>query len=417
MHKQQLANMAGLIRMNIGDGKLKRIYLDNAATTPVRSEVLEAMLPYFTQKFGNASTIYSYGREAKEALEESRKNVAQLIGANAEEIFFTSGGTESDNWALRGIASANVKKGKHIITSSVEHHAVLHTCQDLEKQGFKITYLPVDKDGLINVKDVADTITDETILVSIMHANNEIGTIQPINEIAKVIKQKNPEIIFHTDAVQTAGKIPVNVNNLGVDLLSMSAHKIYGPKGVGALYIRKGTRIAPFMTGGAQESSRRAGTENIAGIVGFGKAAELAVCEQQEQFEKLTLLRDRLMQGILNTIPYTRLNGHPTLRLPHNVNISFEFIEGESILLNLDMKGICASSGSACTSGSLDPSHVLLAIGLPHEIAHGSLRLTLGRENSQEDVDYVLEVLPGIINKLRQMSPLFAKRKEQPKNV
>jgi len=409
--------MAGLIRMNIGDGKLKRIYLDNAATTPVRSEVLEAMLPYFTQKFGNASTIYSYGREAKEALEESRKNVAQLIGANAEEIFFTSGGTESDNWALRGIASANVKKGKHIITSSVEHHAVLHTCQDLEKQGFKITYLPVDKDGLINVKDVADTITDETILVSIMHANNEIGTIQPINEIAKVIKQKNPGIIFHTDAVQTAGKIPVNVNNLGVDLLSMSAHKIYGPKGVGALYIRKGTRIAPFMTGGAQESSRRAGTENIAGIVGFGKAAELAVCEQQEQFEKLTLLRDRLMQGILNTIPYTRLNGHPTLRLPHNVNISFEFIEGESILLNLDMKGICASSGSACTSGSLDPSHVLLAIGLPHEIAHGSLRLTLGRENSEEDVDYVLEVLPDIINKLRQMSPLFAKRKEQPKDV
>ncbi|WP_213950806.1 cysteine desulfurase NifS [Tepidanaerobacter syntrophicus] len=396
---------------------MKRIYLDNAATTPVRSEVLEAMLPYFTQKFGNASTIYSYGREAKEALEESRKNVAQLIGANAEEIFFTSGGTESDNWALRGIASANVKKGKHIITSSVEHHAVLHTCQDLEKQGFKITYLPVDKDGLINVKDVADTITDETILVSIMHANNEIGTIQPINEIAKVIKQKNPGIIFHTDAVQTAGKIPVNVNNLGVDLLSMSAHKIYGPKGVGALYIRKGTRIAPFMTGGAQESSRRAGTENIAGIVGFGKAAELAVCEQQEQFEKLTLLRDRLMQGILNTIPYTRLNGHPTLRLPHNVNISFEFIEGESILLNLDMKGICASSGSACTSGSLDPSHVLLAIGLPHEIAHGSLRLTLGRENSEEDVDYVLEVLPDIINKLRQMSPLFAKRKEQPKDV
>ena len=395
----------------------QEIYLDNAATTPVRSEVLEAMLPYFTQKFGNASTIYSYGREAKEALEESRKNVAQLIGANAEEIFFTSGGTESDNWALRGIASANVKKGKHIITSSVEHHAVLHTCQDLEKQGFKITYLPVDKDGLINVKDVADTITDETILVSIMHANNEIGTIQPINEIAKVIKQKNPGIIFHTDAVQTAGKIPVNVNNLGVDLLSMSAHKIYGPKGVGALYIRKGTRIAPFMTGGAQESSRRAGTENIAGIVGFGKAAELAVCEQQEQFEKLTLLRDRLMQGILNTIPYTRLNGHPTLRLPHNVNISFEFIEGESILLNLDMKGICASSGSACTSGSLDPSHVLLAIGLPHEIAHGSLRLTLGRENSEEDVDYVLEVLPDIINKLRQMSPLFAKRKEQPKDV
>lgn len=409
--------MAGLIRTNIGDGKLKRIYLDNAATTPVRSEVLEVMLPYFTQKFGNASTIYSYGREAKEVLEESRKNVAQLIGANTEEIFFTSGGTESDNWALRGAAAENIKKGKHIITSSIEHHAILHTCRDLEKQGFKVTYLPVDKDGLIDVKDVADAITDETILVSIMHANNEIGTIQPINEIAKAIKQKNPEIIFHTDAVQTVGKIPVNVDDLGIDLLSMSAHKIYGPKGVGALYIRKGTHIAPFMTGGAQENSRRAGTENIAGIVGFGKAAELAECEQQEQYERLTLLRDRLMQGILNTIPYTRLNGHPTLRLPHNVNISFEFIEGESMLLNLDMKGICASSGSACTSGTLDPSHVLLAIGLPHETAHGSLRLTLGRENNQEDVDYVLEVLPGIVNKLRQMSPLFAERKEQPKNV
>ncbi|NLZ53697.1 MAG: aminotransferase class V-fold PLP-dependent enzyme, partial [Thermoanaerobacteraceae bacterium] len=296
-------------------------------------------------------------------------------------------------------------------------HAVLHTCQDLERQGSKITFLPVDKNGLVDVKHVTDAITDETIMVSIMHANNEIGTIQPIKEISEAIKQQKPDIIFHTDAVQTVGKIPVNVDDLGVDLLSMSSHKIYGPKGIGALYIRKGIRILPFMTGGAQESNRRAGTENIPGIVGFGKAAELAKNEQKEQYEKLITLRDILIKGIMETIPHTRLNGHPTLRLPHNINISFEFIEGESLLLNLDMKGICASSGSACTSGSLDPSHVLLAIGLPHEIAHGSLRLTLGRDNSQQDVDYVLDVLPNIVNKLREMSPLFAERKEQPKNV
>ena len=285
------------------------------------------------------------------------------------------------------------------------------------KAGFKITFIPVDEYGLVDVKHVINSITDKTIMVSIMHANNEIGTIQPIKEIGKAIRHKNPNIIFHTDAVQTVGKIPVNVNDMDVDLLSMSSHKIYGPKGVGALYIRKGVKIAPFMTGGAQESNRRAGTENIPGVVGFGKAAELAKSEQEEQYKKLITLRDKLIKGITKTIPYTRLNGHPTLRLPHNVNISFEFIEGEALLLNLDMKGICGSSGSACTSGSLDPSHVLLAIGLPHEIAHGSLRLTLGRENSEQDVEYVLEVLPGIVNKLREISPLFAERKEIPKNV
>ncbi|HQA59499.1 MAG: cysteine desulfurase NifS [Tepidanaerobacteraceae bacterium] len=396
---------------------MNRIYMDHAGTTPMRSEVLEAMLPYLTEKFGNASTIYSYGREAKKALEDSREKVAQLIGANTKEIYFTSGGTESDNWALRGVAAANIKKGKHIITSAIEHHAVLHTCQALERQGFKITFLPVDEHGLVNVEDVVNAITDETIMVSIMHANNEIGTIQPIKEIGKAIKREKKDIVFHTDAVQTVGKIPVDVDDLGVDLLSISAHKIYGPKGVGALYIRKGTKILQFMTGGAQEGNRRAGTENIPGIVGFGKAAELAKTELKEQYDKLIVLRDKLIKGIMDNIPYTRLNGHPALRLPHNVNVSFEFIEGESMLLNLDMKGICASSGSACTSGSLDPSHVLLAIGLPHEIAHGSLRLTLGRDNTEQDVDYVLEVLPGIVNKLREMSPLFAEGKEQAKNV
>ncbi|MGI5858491.1 MAG: cysteine desulfurase NifS [Tepidanaerobacteraceae bacterium] len=396
---------------------MKRIYMDNAGTTPMRSKVLDAMLPYLTQKFGNASTIYSYGREAKKALEDSREKVANLIGADPKEIYFTSGGTEADNWALKGIAAANMNKGKHIITSSIEHHAILHTCQDLEKQGFKITYLPVDEYGLVDVTHVINAITDETIMVSIMHANNEIGTIQPIKEISKAIKQKKANIYIHTDAVQTVGKIPVCVKDLNVDMLSMSAHKIYGPKGIGALYIRKGIKISPFMTGGAQESNRRAGTENIPGIVGFGKAAELAKSEREEQYKKLMTLRDKLIKGITKTIPYTRLNGHPTLRLPHNVNISFEFIEGEALLLNLDMKGICGSSGSACTSGSLDPSHVLLAIGLSHEIAHGSLRLTLGRENNEQHVDYVLEVLPGIVNKLREISPLFAQRKELPKNV
>lgn len=396
---------------------MKRIYMDHAGTTPMRKEVLDAMLPYLTERFGNASTIYSYGREAKTALEDSREKVASLIGADPKEVFFTAGGTESDNWALRGIAGANRNKGNHIITSAIEHHAVLHTCQDLEKQGFKVTYLPVDKYGLVDPEHVKNAITDETILVSIMHANNEIGTIEPIAEISKIIKQTRKDIYFHTDAVQTVGKIPVNVNDLGVDLLSMSSHKIYGPKGVGALYIRKGTKIKNFITGGAQESQRRAGTENVPGIVGFGKAAELIGQELAEEKVRLTRLRDKLIKGITDNISYVRLNGHPTQRLPHNVNVCFEFIEGESLLLNLDMKGICASSGSACTSGSLEPSHVLLAIGLPHEIAHGSLRLTLGRDNTEEDVDYVLKALPGIVDKLRAMSPLFAERKEQLKNV
>lgn len=396
---------------------MKRIYMDHAGTTPMRKEVLEAMLPYLTERFGNASTIYSYGREAKTALEDSREKVAGLIGADARELFFTAGGTESDNWALRGIAAANGDRGNHIITSSIEHHAVLHTCQDLEKQGYKVTYLPVDKFGLVDPEHVNNAITDETILVSIMHANNEIGTIEPIAEISKVIKQKRKNIYFHTDAVQTVGKIPVNVNDLGVDLLSISSHKIYGPKGVGALYIRKGTKIKPFITGGAQESQRRAGTENVPGIVGFGRAAELIGKELEKEHERLSKLRDKLIHGIMEKIPHVRLNGHPTRRLPHNVNLCFEFIEGESLLLNLDMKGICASSGSACTSGSLEPSHVLLAIGLPHEIAHGSLRLTLGRDNTEEDVNYILEILPDIVSKLREMSPLFAERKELPKNV
>jgi cysteine desulfurase len=396
---------------------MKRIYMDHAGTTPMRKEVLDDMIPYLTEKFGNASTIYSYGREAKAALEDSREKVAGLIGADPREIFFTAGGTESDNWALRGIAYANRDKGNHIITSSIEHHAVLHTCQDLEKEGFKVTYLPVDRYGLVNPQHVMDALTDDTILVSIMHANNEIGTIEPIEEIGNTLKELDKKIYFHTDAVQTVGKIPVDVNKLGVDLLSISAHKIYGPKGVGALYIRKGTRIKPFITGGGQESQRRAGTENIPGIVGFGKAAELIGKEMEEQHEKLTYLRDKLIKGIMENIPHVRLNGHPTRRLPHNVNVCFEYIEGESLLLNLDMKGICASSGSACTSGSLEPSHVLLAIGLPHEIAHGSLRLTIGRENTEEDVDYVLEVLPEIVNKLRKMSPLFAEGKETLKNV
>jgi cysteine desulfurase len=396
---------------------MKRIYMDHAGTTPMRKEVLEAMLPYLTDRFGNASSIYSYGREAKTALEDSREKVAGLIGADARELFFTAGGSESDNWALRGIAAANGDKGNHIITSSIEHHAVLHTCQDLEKQGYKVTYLPVDKFGLVDPEHVNNAITDETILVSIMHANNEIGTIEPIAEISKVIKQKRKNIYFHTDAVQTVGKIPVNVNDLGVDLLSISSHKIYGPKGVGALYIRKGTKIKPFITGGAQESQRRAGTENVPGIVGFGKAAELIGKELEKEHERLSKLRDKLIHGIMEKIPHVRLNGHPTRRLPHNVNVCFEFIEGESLLLNLDMKGICASSGSACTSGSLEPSHVLLAIGLPHKIAHGSLRLTLGRDNTEEDVNYILEILPDIVSKLREMSPLFAERKELPKNV
>jgi len=387
----------------------RHIYLDHAATTPVKPQVLEAMLPYFSDKFGNASTIYSVGRESKKALEEAREKVATALGVMPREIFFTGSGTEADNWAIKGTAYANKDKGRHIITTSIEHHAVLHACQYLESDGFKVTYLPVDENGLVSPQQVLDAITPETILISIMFANNEIGTIQPIGEIGKIAREKG--IIFHTDAVQAVGNIPINANDLNVDLLSLSGHKFYGPKGVGALYIRKGVKIASFLHGGAQEKGRRASTENVPAIVGLGKAIELATQNIDEYNKKLIELRDRTINEVMEKIPFVRLNGDRYKRLPGNVNFSFEFIEGESLLLMLDMKGIAASSGSACTSGSLDPSHVLLAIGLPHEIAHGSLRITFGKENTHEDVDYLMEVLPMIVNRLREMSPLYEKVK------
>jgi cysteine desulfurase len=394
---------------------MKTVYLDHAATTPVRKEVIEAMVPYFNKNYGNPSSIYSIGRESKKAIEEAREKVASAIGAQPGEIYFTAGGTEADNWALEGTTRANRSKGNHIITSSIEHHAVIHTCENLAKHGFDITYLPVDKYGMVSIEDLKNAVTEKTIIVSIMHANNEIGTIQPIEKIGTFLKEKG--VYFHTDAVQTVGKIPVDVNELNVDMLSLSAHKIYGPKGIGALYIRKGTKIQPFIYGGAQEKKRRAGTENVPGIVGLGVAIDTAATNLAGQYEYLSGLRDRLITGIMEKVPYTILNGHPTKRLPHNVNLCFEFVEGESLLLNLDLKGICASSGSACTSGSLDPSHVLLAIGLPHEIAHGSIRMTLGKDNTPDDVEYVITELPKIVDKLRQMSPLYAERKEKPVNV
>lgn len=393
---------------------MNRIYLDNAATTPIRSEVLDAMMPYLSNRFGNPSSLYSYGQEAKKAIEEARDKVANAIYANSDEIFFTSGGTESDNWALKGAAYALKGKGNHIITSSVEHHAILHTCQYLESQGFEITYLPVDEYGLVDPNELKKAIKDSTILVSIMYANNEIGTIEPIQELANVSHEKG--VLFHTDAVQAVGNVPIDLKKLDVDMLSMSAHKIYGPKGVGALYIRKGLRIDTLLQGGAQERNRRAGTENVAGIVGFGTAIELITKNIDEHIKKLTVLRDKLIDGILK-IPYTRLNGHPVKRLPGNVNVSFEFVDGESLILSLDMEGICVSSGSACTAGSIDPSHVLLAIGLPEEIAHGSLRLTIGEENTEEEIDTVINKLPKIVDRLRQMSPLFERIKEEKKLV
>lgn len=383
----------------------KLIYMDHAATTSVKPEVLDTMLPYFTEKYGNASSIYSLGREAKKSIDDAREKVAHALGSLPKEIFFTAGGTEADNWALEGVAFANMTKGKHIITSNIEHHAVLHTCKFLEKQGFEVTYVPVDDKGIINVEDIRKAIRPDTILISVMFANNEIGTIQPIKEIGALAKEKG--IYFHTDAVQAIGNVHINVKDMNIDLLSLSAHKFYGPKGVGVLYIRDGVRISSFMNGGAQERGKRASTENVAGIVGLGKAIELANENIDKYNAKLKKLRDRAIKEILQKIPDSRLNGDPERRLPGNVNISFEFIEGESILLMLDMKGICASSGSACTSGSLDPSHVLLAIGLPHEIAHGSLRLTFGEENTDSDLDYLLETLPSIIEKLRGMSPLY----------
>ena len=383
---------------------MERIYLDNAATTAVAPEVLEAMLPYFTQVYGNPSSIHATGREARKAVDAARKQVAAAIGAEPREIYFTAGGSESDNWAIKGAAFANKAKGNHIITSSIEHHAVLHTCQYLEKQGFEVTYLPVDEFGRVRVEDVANAITDKTILITIMAANNEIGTIEPIAEIGKLAKEK--KILFHTDAVQAIGAIPVDVNEWNVDMLSMSGHKFHGPKGIGALYIRKGVRIETYMHGGAQERAQRAGTENLAGIVGIGKAIELATQNLESNAKRMTALRDRMIEGILAQIPECRLNGHPTERLPNNVNVSVRYIEGEALLLRLDLAGISGSSGSACTSGSLDPSHVLLAIGLPHEIAHGSLRLSLGTESTDADVDAVLTELPKIVKLLRDMSPL-----------
>ncbi|HHW30783.1 MAG TPA: cysteine desulfurase NifS [Clostridiaceae bacterium] len=381
------------------------IYMDHSATTALKPEVLEAMMPYLTTKYGNPSTVYSIGRESKMAVEEAREKVAKALGAQPKEIFFTGSGTEADNWAVKGIAFANKDKGKHIITTAIEHHAVLHTCQYLEKNGFEVTYLPVDEYGQVSPEQVEKAIRPDTILVSIMFANNEIGTIQPIAEIGKITREKN--VYFHTDAVQAVGNLEVDVEALNVDMLSLSAHKFYGPKGIGALYIRRGTKIGSFMHGGAQERGKRASTENVAGIVGLGKAIEIATSNMKEYNKKLIELRDRTIDEIMKRVPFVRLNGHRTSRLPGNVNFSFEYIEGESLLLMLDMKGIAASSGSACTSGSLDPSHVLLAIGLPHEIAHGSLRLTFGEENTQEDVDYLLEVLPPIVEKLRKMSPLY----------
>lgn len=383
---------------------MKRIYLDHAATTPTHPEVVAEMKLYFEEEFGNPSSIHSFGQEAKAAVEKARKQVADLIGAKPEEIVFTSGGTESDNFALHGVVIANEKKGNHIITTPIEHHAMLEPCKFLESRGFKITYLPVDKYGLVDPEDVRKSITDNTILVSVMHANNEIGTIEPIEEISKIVKEKG--IYFHTDAVQTAGEIEVDVNKLGVDLLSMSAHKFYGPKGVGALYIRKGTRMVPFLRGGGQERHRRASTENVPGIVGFGKACALAKDELQSRIKHLTPLRDKLIKGIMDRIPDVILNGHPTRRLPKNVDITVKYVEGESMLLNLDMEGIAVSTGSACSSGSLEPSHVMMAIGTSPELAHGSIRFTLGRSTTAEDIDRVLEVFPGIVEKLRKMSPL-----------
>ncbi len=384
---------------------MRRIYLDYAATTPTHPEVVRAMLPYFTDAFGNPSSIYSYGQEAKGAIEEARTKVASLIGARDGEIVFTSGGTEADNFALKGVAFANENKGNHIITSSIEHHAVIETCKFLERRGFSVTYLPVDEYGLVATGDVRRAITDKTILISVMHANNEVGTVEPIAEIGKIAREAG--IYFHADAVQTAGHIPVDVNELGVDLLSMSAHKLYGPKGVGALYIRKGTKLVAFMHGGEQEKRRRASTENVPGIVGFGKTVELAQQEMSEEAERLTCLRDQLIDGLLERIDHTRLNGHPIMRLPNNVNVSVDYVEGESMLLNLDLEGICASTGSACSSSSLEPSHVLLAMGLSHEQAHGSLRFSLGKWTTEEEIEQVLDVLPSVVAKLRAMSPLL----------
>ena len=385
---------------------MKTTYMDYSATTYVKPEVLDAMMPFFTEKFGNPSSFYGISRETKMAVDNARAQVAKAINCDPNEVYFTGGGSEADNWAIKGIATAHMKKGNHIITTKIEHHAVLHTCEFLEKFGFEVTYLDVNEEGFVDLKQLEEAITDKTILVSIMFANNEIGTIQPIKEIGALCREK--KVLFHTDAVQAVGSVPVDVKEMNIDLLSLAGHKLYGPKGIGAIYIRRGVRIDNLIHGGGQERGRRAGTENIPGVVGLGKAIEIATENIEENRARLTVLRDKLIDGILERIPYARLNGpRGDKRLPGNSNISFEFIEGESILLSLDFEGICASSGSACTSGSLDPSHVLLAIGLPHEKAHGSLRTTLGAASTEEDVEKLLNELPPIIERLRNMSPLW----------
>jgi len=388
---------------------VRRIYLDYAATTPTHPDVVKAMLPYFTEKFGNPSAIYACAQETKAAIEDARSKVARLLGARDEEIVFTSGGTEANNFAIKGTAYANKRKGNHIITNVIEHHAVLETCHFLEKMGYQLTILPVDSYGMVSPDDVRNAITPKTILITIMMANNEIGTIQPIAEISKIAREAG--VYLHTDAVQTACHLPINVDELGVDMLSMSAHKFYGPKGVGALYIRKGTRLVSFMHGGGQERNRRASTENVPGIVGMGKAVELAMDEMDTEAKRITRLRDKLIKGLFDRIDPLRLNGHPQKRLPNNVNISIAFVEGEAICLNLDVEGICASTGSACSSGSLEPSHVMLALKLPPEEMRSSIRFSLGKWTTDEEIEYVLDVLPRIVSKLRAMSPLLKTRK------
>ena len=383
----------------------KLIYLDNAATTKTAPEVVEAMLPYFSELYGNPSSIYSLAGESKKAVDHAREIIAGALGAQPEEIYFTAGGTESDNWALKAAAEFYKKKGNHIITTKIEHHAILHTCQWLEKQGFEVTYLNVDENGVVKLEELKKAIRPTTILISVMYANNEIGTIQPIKEIGEIAREHG--ILFHTDAVQAFGQLPIQVDDCHIDMLSASGHKLNGPKGIGFLYIRKGVKIRSFIHGGAQERKRRAGTENVPGIVGLGKAVERAVSTRKERADKEKELRDYLIGRVLKEIPYTRLNGHRTMRLPNNANFSFQFIEGESLLIMLDMEGICGSSGSDWTLGSMDPSHVLLAIGLPHEIAHGSLRLTLSEETTKEELDFVVESLKKIIDRLRSMSPLY----------
>lgn len=388
------------------------IYLDNAATTKTAPEVVEAMLPYFSENYGNPSSVYSFASKNKDAVTEQREIIARVLGAKTNEIYFTAGGTESDNWALKATAEAYASKGKHIITTKIEHHAILHTGEYLEGRGFEVTYLDVDENGLVRPEEVEAAIRPDTILISVMFANNEIGTIEPIKEIGRIAHEHG--VLFHTDAVQAFGQVPIDVDELGIDMLSASGHKLNGPKGIGFLYIRKGVKIRSFIHGGAQERKRRAGTENVPGIIGLGKAVERAVATMAERSAKEIELRDYLIGRVLEEIPYCRLNGDPVDRLPNNANFSFEFIEGESLLIMLDMKGICASSGSACTSGSLDPSHVLLAIGLPHAIAHGSLRLSLGAENTEADVDYILKEVPQVVAYLRELSPVWDRDAQKP---